>query len=132
MYTLLAQQDASPAAAMGVLFFYIAIIMLFVVSMWKTFDKAGQPGWPSLVPVYNVIVLMQVAGKPIWWFILLFVPVVNIVISILEYIGLAANFGKGVGYAIGLAFLPVIFWPMLAFGSATYQQPSAVPPAPAA
>ena len=127
MYTLLAQQDASPMGAMVMLFVYVAIIMLFVVSMWKIFEKAGQPGWAAIVPIYNVVVMLQIAGKPVWWLVLLFVPLVNVVISILLYIGFAEKFGKGAGFAIGLAFLPIIFLPMLAFGDAQYQAAAAPP-----
>ena len=60
------------------------------------------------------------AGKPGWWLILLFIPIVNIVISILAIAGLAKNFGKGVGFILGLIFLPIIFFPILGFGSAKY------------
>ncbi len=99
----------------------IAIALLMVISIWKVFIKAGQPGWAAIVPIYNMYVLLKIAGKPGWWILLLFVPVVNLVISIIALFGLAENFGKGAGFAIGLLFLPIIFYPILAFGSATYQ-----------
>ena len=99
----------------------IAIALLMVISIWKVFIKAGQPGWAAIVPIYNMYVLLKIAGKPGWWILLLFVPVVNLVISIIALLGLAENFGKGAGFAIGLLFLPIIFYPILAFGSATYQ-----------
>ena len=70
--------------------------------------------------------MLDIAGKPAWWFLLLLIPFVNIVILILVLAGLAANFGKGGGFVAGLIFLPIIFYPILAFGSAQYK---ALPPA---
>lgn len=99
----------------------LAIVLFTLVSMWKVFTKAGQPGWACIVPIYNIIVMLQIAGKPVWWLILLFIPIVNLVIMIMVLIGIATNFGKGAGYAIGLLLLPFIFYPMLAFGDAEYQ-----------
>ena len=97
-----------------------------IASLWKIFTKAGQPGWASIIPIYNVIVLLKIAGKPLWYIILLIIPLVNIVVGILVLIELAKNFGKGVGFAIGLILLPIIFYPILAFGDAKYA-PSAAP-----
>ena len=53
---------------------YIAIIVFFLMVGWKIYAKAGQPGWAVLVPIYNVVALMQIAGKPIWWVVLYFIP----------------------------------------------------------
>ncbi|MDA3924718.1 MAG: DUF5684 domain-containing protein [Kiritimatiellae bacterium] len=99
----------------------LALVLLMVIGMWKVFVKAGQPGWAIIVPIYNTIVLIQVAGKPIWWFLLMFIPIVNIVITILLTVEIAKKFGKGGGFAAGLIFLPFIFYPILGFGSAEYQ-----------
>jgi hypothetical protein len=98
----------------------LAVTILCLVAMWKVFVKAGQPGWASIIPFYNLYVLLQVAGKPGWWLLLMLIPIVNIVIFIIAYIGVANNFGKGTGFAIGLIFLPFIFFPILAFGDAQY------------
>lgn len=101
---------------------YLAIIILMIVSLWKIFAKAGKPGWACLVPIYNIIVLLEIVGRPIWWIILFFIPIANLVVAILIAIDLAKAFGKGVGMAIGLILLPIIFYPVLGFGSATYQR----------
>ncbi|MGZ7079140.1 MAG: DUF5684 domain-containing protein, partial [Thermoanaerobaculia bacterium] len=74
-----------------------------------------------IVPIYNMIVLLKIAGKPLWWIILLFIPFVNFIIVILVYFALAKNFGKGAGFALGMVFLPFIFFPLLAWGDARYQ-----------
>ena len=104
----------------GVLIFQLILMALIVVGLWKLFVKAGQPGWAAIIPLYNTIVMIQIAGKPIWWIILLFIPIVSLVISVLIAIGLAKNFGRGAGTAVGLVFLPFIFMLILAFGSAEY------------
>lgn len=105
----------------GVVVVYLAVMAVVIAGMWKVFTKAGKPGWAILVPIYNVIVMLEVAGKPWWWMFLFFIPIVNAIIGILIGIAMAERFGKGVGYGLGLAFLGFIFYPMLGFGSAQYQ-----------
>ncbi|MCA9290370.1 MAG: hypothetical protein KDA25_04525 [Phycisphaerales bacterium] len=119
---MLAQNNNAAGALTGGVFLviWLAILVVVIVGLWKVFEKAGQPGWAAIIPIYNVIVLIQVAGKPIWWIILLIIPIVSIIPGILIPHGIAQNFGKGVGWTIGLIFLPFIFYPMLGFGSATY------------
>ena len=100
--------------------FYFAVIIFYIASLWIVLTKAGQPGWSILIPFYNTYVLLKVGGKPGWWLLLMFIPLVNIVVSILMTVGISENFGKGVGFAVGLIFLPIIFFPILAFGEAKY------------
>ncbi len=88
--------------------------------MWKVYTKAGKPGWASLVPIYNIIVLLEIVGKPTWWLVLMLIPVVNVVILFLIYHQLSLSFGKGVGFTVGLIFLSFIFLPILAFGDSKY------------
>ena len=102
----------------GLLGLVIAVVVL--IGMAKVFIKAGKPGWAVIVPIYNVIVLLQIAGKPLWWFILFIIPFVNFIVAILVCIDIAKNFGKDTLYGLGLAFLGPIFFPMLGFGSARY------------
>lgn len=101
------------------------LIVVMVVTMWKIFTKAGKPGWAALIPIYNTVVLLNVVGRPVWWILLFFVPVVNIIVGIVVYYDLVKAFGKGVGYLLLLLFLPIIGFPMLAFGDAKYQKPAA-------
>lgn len=104
----------------SMLFTYLAVMIFMIVCMWKVFEKAGQPGWAVLVPIYNLYVMLQIAKKPGWWILLMLIPLVNFVIMILMYIEIAKAFGKGTGFALGLMFLGFIFWPILAFGSDKY------------
>lgn len=116
--------EAAGAAAaglgIGITIVYLIILVLVIAGMWKTFVKAGKPGWAAIIPIYNLIVLLEIAGRPLWWIILLIIPFVNFIVLILVNIDIARKFGKGVGFAIGMLILPFIFWPMLGFGDATY------------
>ncbi len=98
----------------------LVIAVIMIVSVWKIFDKAGEPGWAAIIPIYNLYVMLKVAGKPGWWLILFFIPLVNFIIFIITDLALAEKFGKGVGFAIGMILLPIIFFPILAFGDARY------------
>jgi hypothetical protein len=100
----------------------LAVFVFGIAAMWKTFVKAGEPGWAAIIPIYNVIVILRIAGKPWWWIFLLLIPLVNIVILILVSIDVAKNFGHGVGFGIGLALLAVIFYGILGFGDSQFRR----------
>lgn len=113
--------DSAPSGmGTGILIFYLVIVVLMIASMWKIFTKAGKPGWAAIIPIYNFIVLLEIVGKPIWWILLLIIPLVNFIILIIVTHRLSLSFGQGVGTTILLIILPVIGYPMLGFGSATY------------
>jgi hypothetical protein len=123
-FTLLAQQGDQGGGAIGGLIgliVYLAILVLLIAGAWKIFEKAGKPGWAAIIPFYNLIVLLEIAGRPIWWFILLLIFPVSVVIGIIVCIDVAKKFGKGAGFGVGLALLTVIFVPLLGFGDAKYQ-----------
>jgi hypothetical protein len=103
----------------------LLIALFLIVAMWKVFTKAGQPGWASIIPIYNLYVWCKIVGRPWWWILLMLIPFVNFIILIILCIDMAKSFGKGAGFGIGLAFLGIIFWPILGFGSAQYQGPAA-------
>jgi hypothetical protein len=98
----------------------LAVAAIMIISMWKIFTKAGEPGWASIIPIYNTIVMLKIAGKPWWWLLLMFIPFVNFIIIIMAIIALAQSFGKGVGFGLGMLILPFIFFPLLAFGDAQH------------
>jgi hypothetical protein len=100
---------------------YLAIYALSVAGMWMTFEKAGHPGWAAIIPFYNIYILLKIAEKPGWWLVLFFIPLVNIVVSIIMSIEVAKRFSKGTGFGVGLALLPLIFYLILGFGSAQYR-----------
>lgn len=122
--------NVSPAAAAGGAaggFIGLAVAVVMIVSMWKIFTKAGQPGWAAIIPIFNIYILCKVAGRPGWWVLLMLIPFVNFIIAIILLIDLAKAFGKGVGFGLGLLFLGIIFFPILAFGSAQYVGRPAAP-----
>lgn len=123
--TLIAQAggEANPIAGI----FWLAVVVLLVVSLWKVFVKAGYPGWASLIPVYNVFIMLKIAGRPGWWLLLFLVPLVNIAVAILVSVDFAKAFGKSVGFGLGLALLAFVFYPILAFSDAEYVGPATQP-----
>jgi len=98
----------------------LAITVFIIAAMWKVFSKAGKPGWAALVPIYNVIVMLEIAGRPVWWLLLMFIPLVNIIVALVVAIDLAKAYGKSTGFGLGLFFLSFIFYPILGFGDAQY------------
>ena len=130
---LLAQVEYStqgePPSPVSIIF-GLLVALLMIVAMWKVFTKAGQPGWASIIPIYNIYIWCKIVGRPWWWILLMLIPFVNFIVAIILCIDLAKSFGKGVGFGIGLALLGIIFFPILGFGSAQYQGPSAGASAP--
>ena len=119
---LIAQRNQLDAgASTTVLLIQLAFVAICVICLWKIFEKAGEFGWKAIVPIYNMVVLLKIVGKPWYWLLLMMIPLVGIVIAILVTRDLARCFGKGVGFTIGLILLPFIFYPILAFGDAKYQ-----------
>jgi hypothetical protein len=112
--------DTAPFVLNYLPWLIIALTIFGVVALWKIYQKAGRPGWECIVPVYSSYMLLKIVGKPTWWIILFFIPVVWIIPQILICLALAQVFGKGAGFAIGLIFLPFIFLPILAFDKSKY------------
>jgi hypothetical protein len=110
---------------------WCVVILFYVVTMWKIFTKAGQPGWAAIIPIYNLVVLHQIVGKPIWWIVLYIIPLVGIIIGIIVTHALSTSLGKGTGFTVGLIFLGFIFYPILAWGESQYLGPNAGNPGPA-
>ena len=123
-------QDQIPSTIMGLSltsFFSIIffIVVITIVAKWKIYEKAGQPGWASIIPIYNIYVLLKIVGKPGWWLLLLiFVPIVNAVLAIWMVNLLSKSFGKDVLFTLGLLFLSPIFYLILGFGNAKYVGPA--------
>ncbi len=108
--------------AFSVVFFLISLFIgvITIISWWKIFTKAGREGWKSLIPIYNLIVLLEIAHMPLWWVVLFFIPVANFIALIMLNNNLAKTFGKSSAFGLGLTFLGFIFYPILAFGPAQY------------
>lgn len=112
------QQGASQLKSLGITYLIVLLLLclLVIASMWMVFEKAGEAGWKSLVPLYNLYILIVISGKPGWWFFLMLVPLVGLICYFLAMLSLAERFGRGAVFGIGLFFLPMVFFPLLAFG----------------
>ncbi|MGD0748379.1 MAG: DUF5684 domain-containing protein [Acidimicrobiales bacterium] len=119
---------ASSGAGGIVVIIYIAVIVFEIAALWQVFVKAGHPGWAAIIPFYNYYVLLKIVGRPGWWLILYFIPLVNIIIWIIVAIDLSKSFAKTSGFAVGLILLAFIFIPILGFGPASYVGPAAAGP----
>ncbi len=135
MDTTQAVQAGTTAGTIIALIIGIAIYVLLIIAQWKMFTKAGEAGWKSIIPLYNLFIFCKIVDGNGWKFLLLCIPGVNIVYDIILSIRTAKAFGEGTGFAVGLIFLPTIFWLILGFGSAQYVGPrgeGAAPEAPVA
>jgi len=139
--SLLAQASGNEeAVAAGVMaflaafaFVFIAIAVVVIVGMWKTFEKAGQPGWASIIPFYNLVVMFRIGGQSGWFALAILLNLIPFIgglawlgIIIWNHVNISKRFGQGVGFAIGLVLLAPIFWLILGFGSSKYvaEQPA--------
>ena len=99
----------------------LALIIVIVAGFWKTFEKADEPGWAAIIPIYNIYVLIRVSDNAWWWLVLFFIPVINLLALLKISIDVADKFDKGALFGLGLGILPFIFYPLLGFGDSQYQ-----------
>jgi uncharacterized membrane protein YhaH (DUF805 family) len=99
------------------------LVIITIAGMWKTYQKAGQEGWPVLIPIYGTIILLRIIGKPWWWILLMCIPFIGFIWGIGQYVLLSKSFDKNLGFTLGLIFLPFIFFPILGFGRTKYEGP---------
>ncbi len=116
----------------SIIIFYLVIGIVSIAGTWRVFEKAGQPGWASLIPIYNIYVMTKIGGKPGYWTLLCCIPFLNFIFIIWLINMVSKSFGKDEGFTAGLIILGMIFWPVLGFGSALYQGPFGDPAAYAA
>ena len=110
----------SVSIGFGILSISIAIISLIIsivmlISLIKIFTRNRKPGWGVIIPIYNFILMSEIAEVKSIYVILLFVPIVNIYARYVIYKGIAKKYNKSSGYAVGMLLVPFIFFPMLAF-----------------
>ena len=110
----------------------IALMVLMTIANWFVFKKIGKKGWESLIPFHSTFVLYESVGLcPAWLLLILYggiIPIIGgiavfiaaIALAIIYKIKLSKAFGHGAGFAVGLILLPVVFYPILAFGSSKY------------
>jgi hypothetical protein len=100
---------------------YLLLIAAAFAGLWKVFEKMGRPGWEGIIPIYNVYILLQMTHRPPWWLVGLIIPLVNIFLLVIICLDVAKGFNKSTGFAIGMALLGFVFWPLLGFGDDRWQ-----------
>jgi hypothetical protein len=123
---------AATSGAMSTAFMWMFMVVLWLVvilAFWQVFVKAGKPGWASIIPFYNIYVLLKIAGRPGWWLLLYLIPIVNVVASLIVSIDVAKAFDKSAAFGvIGLWIFSVIGYMILGYGDAVYHGPSTTGP----
>jgi len=97
------------------LIIYLTVIILVIVSYWKIFEKAGEPGWKCLIPILNILVLLKISKRPGWWVIFFFIPVVNILVGIVLTIDFVLVFGQPSWHFVPAILFSFIYLPWMAF-----------------
>ena len=116
----------------------LIIMILLIIAHWKIFVKAGEAGWKSIIPIYNSMIDFKIASISPWFLILYsaiplafslasYVKIIQIIVWVASIIfniwiidKTRRNFGKSAWFGVGMFFLPIIFIPILGFGSSTF------------
>ena len=124
----------SAGGAFALIILYIAVYVIFTLGVYGTYKKAGpngDPAWAAFVPIYNFIIMLKVAGRPLWWGWFLLLPIIPflgsialLVISIIVLHDVSKSFGHGGGFTVGLVLLSVVFWYILWLGQSQYRGPA--------
>ncbi|NLI63068.1 MAG: hypothetical protein GX362_06725 [Methanosarcinaceae archaeon] len=113
--------------------FSIFLFIIILAARWKVFTKAGEKGWYSIIPIYNLMVLAEIAGLSglhgLLAFFINLIPIIGFVFSIILYANIFYNLSKRfdvsspIIYTIGLILFAPIFWIILGFGKSKYIGP---------
>ena len=123
------QQEQSAGAMGGVLItlltviITIALAVIVIVSLWKIFEKAGTKGFYSIIPVYNIYNTFKLFMGNVLFMFLIFVPCIGWIFNYICMYKMCKCFGKGIGFFLLMLFVPIVAYPMLAFGNDQYQMP---------
>ncbi|MGO4911412.1 signal peptidase I [Leeuwenhoekiella sp. W20_SRS_FM14] len=90
--------------------FFLAVQVIHFLGTWKLYKKAGRQPWEAIVPVYNAVILMKIIGRPWWWTILLFIPIVNLIMFPVIWVETARSFGKNTTTDTALVIVTLGFY----------------------
>ena len=102
-------------AELILILFVLFVVGLIIASQWRLYEKAGQEGWASIIPIYSTIVQLRIIEKPWWWLLLMWIPYLSLIWTIWSLNLFVKKFGKSEGWTVGCLFLPFIFLPIMAF-----------------
>jgi signal peptidase I len=97
---------------LGVFLITGPFLILITIGYWKLFQKAGRPGWESIIPIYSTYIQLKLSGRPTWWLVLLIVPGIGFIVTIGIYVDFIKSFGKfgfrqqAAGLLLGFIYLP--------------------------
>lgn len=74
--------------------FFLLVQLIHFLGTWKLYEAAGRKRWEAAIPVYNAIVLMKIIGRPTWWTLLLFIPIINLIMFPVIWVETLRSFGK--------------------------------------
>jgi hypothetical protein len=119
------ETTAAPNAAMaagmiaGMMFMmvlYLAIYLFFALCLMLIAKKMNiANSWLAWIPIANIYLMTQMAGRPGWWTILMFIPLVNMVIGIMLWVDILKKLGKNPWMVLVVIFFGIIYLPILAF-----------------
>ncbi len=115
--TMMDDSGGLMALIMANMFINLLIYVFYGFVLGKVFEKAGKPLWAGFVPIYNLVVLLEIVGRPMWWVILLLIPFVNFIIAIILCLDLAKSYGKDTMWGILTVFFSFVMLPIMAFSS---------------
>ncbi len=76
------------------LFFVLILQFIHGLSTWKLYIKAGRKPIEAFIPIYNLVIMMKIINRPLWWAVLLFIPIVNLIMIPVVWIEFIRSFGK--------------------------------------
>lgn len=95
--------------------------ILVMVGGKNLFKKASKKESTAFYPLVNLFTLLDITETSTFLGILFFVPIVNVVVLSILFYRLGSAFNTSMFYKIGLVVLPIVFYPMLAFGEKAYK-----------
>ncbi len=105
---------------------WLAVIVVTLIALWRTFEKANRPGWNAIIPIYNIYIILKIVSRPGWWLVWYFIPIANIIVHLLVSLRLAKSFKRSEAFGIVFLWLfPIIGFLILGFGSSKYAKLSA-------
>lgn len=125
-------QQMGAGLGIGMIIFYLVLYVFFAYCLARLAKKFGMPLGSSfvwaIIPIANIFLILKLGAKPYWWFILLLIPIVNIVMSILIWMSISERLGKPGWWGIMIGIVPIanlIFFLMLVFGPGEAKAPAA-------